>query len=153
MASMGQTDVTELCAMLDMHETVSLRAAVVQDGDGWRLHHGEVNLAPKNTAVERTWRYETATFLALNLPGPTVTALLQGHPLRARRTHNRGQGQAGDDQLDRAAARPTGLGASRHSLAPNRVDDREGLRRPDLQLRRTDRRPRRSLIPELRSGV
>jgi hypothetical protein len=81
MASMGQTDVTELCAMLDMHETVSFRAALVKDGDGWRLHHGEVNLAPKNTAVERTWRYDTATFLALNLPGPTVTALLQGHPL------------------------------------------------------------------------
>jgi hypothetical protein len=78
---MGQTDVTELCAMLDMHETVSFRAALVQDGDGWRLHHGEVSLAPKSTAVERTWRYDTATFLALNLPGPTVTALLQGHPL------------------------------------------------------------------------
>jgi len=118
MASMGQTDVTELCAMLDMQETVSFRAALVPDGDGWRLHHGEVNLAPKDTAVERTWRYATATFLALNLPGSTVTALLQGQPARARRTHNRGPGQAGDDQLDRAACAANRIGGESSLLGP-----------------------------------
>ncbi|MEU3755782.1 ATP-binding protein [Streptomyces olivoreticuli] len=81
MANMGQIDLTELCAMLDKREAVNLRAALVQDSDGWRLHHGEVNLDPANTAVERSWHYGAAAFLERSLPGSTVTALLRGHPL------------------------------------------------------------------------
>ncbi|SHI51772.1 hypothetical protein [Streptomyces sp. 3214.6] len=77
MANNGQTDTAALVAMLSEHAAVNVRPALIADAPQWRLHHGQVTLddAPLK---ERAWRYSTASFLELRLPGPTVAALLRG---------------------------------------------------------------------------
>lgn len=77
MANNGQTDTAVLVAMLSERAAVNVRLALVADGQQWQLHHGQVTL--DDTALtERVWRYSTASFLELRLPGPTVAALLRG---------------------------------------------------------------------------
>lgn len=80
MASSGQTDVAEIVAMLNEREGVNVRLALLADGEGWRLHHGEVTLDRDDMTGERAWRYATVAFLERRLPGPTVAAMLCGEP-------------------------------------------------------------------------
>ncbi|MEU3430484.1 AlbA family DNA-binding domain-containing protein [Streptomyces gardneri] len=77
MASNGQTETATLVAMLDERAAVNARLVLVADGQQWRLHHAQVTLddAPSK---ERAWRYSTASFLELSLPGSTAAALLRG---------------------------------------------------------------------------
>ncbi|MGW3209034.1 hypothetical protein [Streptomyces sp. NPDC001135] len=51
---------------------------MVADAQQWQLHYGQVTLEDDIPLTERAWRYSTATFLELCLPGPTVAALLRG---------------------------------------------------------------------------
>lgn len=74
----GQTDTAVLVAMLSERVAVNVRLALVADAQQWQLHHGQVTLDDDTPVKERAWRYSTATFLELHLPGPTVAALLQG---------------------------------------------------------------------------
>ncbi|MGK3945110.1 ATP-binding protein [Streptomyces caeruleatus] len=77
MTNNGQTDTAVLVAMLGERSAVNVRLALVADAQQWQLHHGQVTL--DDTPVkERVWRYSTATFLELRLPGSTVAALLRG---------------------------------------------------------------------------
>lgn len=80
MANMGQIDSTVLGAMLAKHASVNVKLAVVRDSNGWRLHHGEVNLASPQAATKRAWHYDSVAFLELQLPGSWVAALLRGEP-------------------------------------------------------------------------
>ncbi|MER6405945.1 ATP-binding protein [Streptomyces viridosporus] len=77
MANSGQTETVALVAMLSERAAVNVRLALVADAQQWRLHHAHVTLddAP---LTERVWRYSTAAFLELRLPGPTVATLLRG---------------------------------------------------------------------------
>ncbi|RPF24882.1 helix-turn-helix domain-containing protein [Streptomyces sp. TLI_185] len=78
MANNGQTDTAVLVAMLSERTAVNVRLALVADAQQWRLHHGQVTLDDDAPLKERAWRYSTASFLELCLPGPTVAALLRG---------------------------------------------------------------------------
>lgn len=78
MANSGQTDTAVLVAMLSERATVNVRLALVADAQQWRLHHGQVTLDDDAPVKERAWRYSTAAFLELRMPGPTVVALLRG---------------------------------------------------------------------------
>ncbi len=78
MANSGQTETTALVAMLGERAAVNVRLALVADAQQWQLHHGQVTLDDDAPVKERAWRYSTATFLELRLPGPTVAALLRG---------------------------------------------------------------------------
>lgn len=78
MASNGQTDTVALVAMLGKHTTVNVRLALVADAQRWQLHHAQVTLDDDTPLTERAWRYSTATFLEVRLPGRTVAALLRG---------------------------------------------------------------------------
>ncbi|MFJ2444056.1 helix-turn-helix domain-containing protein [Streptomyces sp. NPDC087658] len=78
MANNGQTDTAELVAMLSKCTTVNVRLALVPHDQQWQLHHGQVTLDDDTPVTERTWRYSTAAFLELPLPGPTAAALLRG---------------------------------------------------------------------------
>ncbi|MEU9671363.1 hypothetical protein AB0E25_38630 [Streptomyces bobili] len=73
-----QTDTAALVAMLSERAAVNVRLALVADTQQWRLHHGQVTFDDDAPLKERAWRYSTATFLELRLPGPTVAALLRG---------------------------------------------------------------------------
>ncbi|MFF8931583.1 hypothetical protein ACF1AO_30445 [Streptomyces longwoodensis] len=77
MGNNGQTDTTVLVAMLSERTAVNVRLALVADAQQWHLHHGQVTL-DDTPVTERAWRYSTASFLELSLPGPTVAALLRG---------------------------------------------------------------------------
>lgn len=77
MANNGQTDTAALVAMLSERAAVNVRLALVADAQQWRLHHGQVTL-DDTPLTERVWRYSTASFLELRLPGPTIAALLRG---------------------------------------------------------------------------
>ncbi|PZH16442.1 ATP-binding protein [Streptomyces sp. NTH33] len=71
-------DVAELAAILDGHAVVRARLVLVAvDESGWRLHHGEITLNNVEPVVERAWRYATATFLELPLPGAVAANLLR----------------------------------------------------------------------------
>ncbi|MFE2719486.1 helix-turn-helix domain-containing protein [Streptomyces mirabilis] len=74
----GQTDTAVLVAMLSERAFVNVRLALAADAHQWQLHHGQVTLDDDTPVEERVWRYSTATFLELPLPGPTAAALLQG---------------------------------------------------------------------------
>ncbi|MCG0284004.1 helix-turn-helix domain-containing protein [Streptomyces sp. PSAA01] len=74
----GQTDTAVLVAMLSERAAVNVRLALVADAQQWQLHHGQVTLDDDTPLTERAWRYSTAAFLELCLPGPTVAALLRG---------------------------------------------------------------------------
>ncbi|MER5478792.1 ATP-binding protein [Streptomyces sp. NPDC002734] len=78
MANNGQTDTAVLVAMLSERAAVNVRLALVADAQQWQLHHGQVTLDDDTPVTERAWRYSTASFLELSLPGPTVAALLRG---------------------------------------------------------------------------
>ncbi|WP_329446325.1 ATP-binding protein [Streptomyces canus] len=78
MANNGQTDTAVLGAMLSERAAVNVRLALVADAQQWQLHHGQVTLDGDTPVKERAWRYSTASFLELRLPGPTVAALLRG---------------------------------------------------------------------------
>lgn len=78
MANNGQTDMAVLVGMLSERAAVNARLALVADGQQWQLHHGQVTLDDDTPVTERAWRYSTASFLELRLPGPTVAALLRG---------------------------------------------------------------------------
>lgn len=87
MTSTGQTDTAELIAMLRERGAVSVRLALVaaplraegsDDAAPWQLHYGEVALDDEAVLVERIWRYPTALFLELFLPGAQAAALLRG---------------------------------------------------------------------------
>ncbi|MFG2887379.1 hypothetical protein ACGFYV_34735 [Streptomyces sp. NPDC048297] len=78
MANNGQTDTAELVAMLSKRTTVNVRLALVPHDQQWQLHHGQITLDDDTPVTERAWRYSTAAFLELSLPGPTVAALLRG---------------------------------------------------------------------------
>ncbi|MEV6383170.1 ATP-binding protein [Streptomyces sp. NPDC051773] len=78
MASNGQTDTGVLVGMLSERAAVNIRLALIADGQQWQLHHGQVTLDKDTPVTERAWRYSTANFLELSLPGPTVAALLRG---------------------------------------------------------------------------
>ncbi|MGV9816152.1 AlbA family DNA-binding domain-containing protein [Streptomyces cellulosae] len=78
MANNGQTDTAVLVAMLSERAAVNVRLALVADAQQWQLHHGQVTLDDDTPVKERAWRYSTASFLELRLPGPTVAALLRG---------------------------------------------------------------------------
>ncbi|AEM88747.1 AlbA family DNA-binding domain-containing protein [Streptomyces violaceusniger] len=78
MANNGQTDTAVLVAMLSDRAAVNVRLALVADEQQWQLHHGQVTLDDDTPLTERAWRYSTAAFLELRLPGPTVAALLRG---------------------------------------------------------------------------
>ncbi|MEU1050636.1 hypothetical protein ABZ400_36655 [Streptomyces sp. NPDC005897] len=78
MANNGQTDTAVLVAMLSERAAVNVRLALVADGQQWQLHRGQVILDDDTPVTERVWRYRTASFLELRLPGPTVAALLRG---------------------------------------------------------------------------
>ncbi|MEU2990189.1 AlbA family DNA-binding domain-containing protein [Streptomyces sp. NPDC001758] len=78
MANNGQTDTAALVAMLSERAAVNVRLALVADAQQWQLHHGQVTLDDDTSVKERFWRYSTAAFLELRLPGPTVAALLRG---------------------------------------------------------------------------
>ncbi|MFF4316890.1 helix-turn-helix domain-containing protein [Streptomyces sp. NPDC001507] len=75
----GQTDTAVLVAMLSERAAVNVRMALVADAQQWQLHHGQVTLDDDTPVKERAWRYSTASFLELRLPGPTVAALLRGN--------------------------------------------------------------------------
>ncbi|MGW0207346.1 AlbA family DNA-binding domain-containing protein [Streptomyces sp. NPDC003233] len=77
MANNGQTDTAALVAMLSERVAVNVRLALVADAQQWQLHHCQVTL-DHTPLTERVWRYSTASFLDLRLPGPTIAALLQG---------------------------------------------------------------------------
>jgi hypothetical protein len=78
LANNGQTDTAVLVAMLNERAAVNVRLALVADAQQWRLHHGQVTLDDDAPVEERAWRYRTAGFLELRLPGPTVAALVRG---------------------------------------------------------------------------
>lgn len=78
MANNGQTDTAVLVGMLSERAAVNVRLALVADAQQWQLHHGQVTLDDDTPLTERVWRYSTAIFLELRLPGQTVAALLQG---------------------------------------------------------------------------
>jgi hypothetical protein len=82
MVNSGQTETAALVAMLSERAAVNVRLALVlamvADEQEWRLHHGQVTLDDDDPVEERAWRYSTATFLELRLPGPTVAALVRG---------------------------------------------------------------------------
>ncbi|WP_445398773.1 AlbA family DNA-binding domain-containing protein [Streptomyces sp. LE64] len=78
MANSGQTETTELVAMLNERAAVNVRLALVRDAEHWRLHHAQVTMDDGTPLAERAWRYSTAAFLELSLPGPTAAALLRG---------------------------------------------------------------------------
>ncbi|MFJ2206350.1 AlbA family DNA-binding domain-containing protein [Streptomyces microflavus] len=78
MANSGQTDMAVLVAMLSERPAVNVRLALVADEQQWRLHHAHVALDDGHPLTERAWRYSTASFLELSLPGPTAAALLRG---------------------------------------------------------------------------
>ncbi|MFG2683982.1 helix-turn-helix domain-containing protein [Streptomyces sp. NPDC048392] len=78
MAISGQTDTAALVAMLNERAAVNVRLALLADAQQWRLHHGHVTLDDDTSVKERAWRYSTACFRELRLPGPTVAALLRG---------------------------------------------------------------------------
>ncbi|MFH9072550.1 AlbA family DNA-binding domain-containing protein [Streptomyces alboflavus] len=78
MVNNGQTDTAVLVAMLSERASVNVRLALVSDAQQWRLHHGQVDLDDDAPVTDRAWRYSTATFLELRLPGPTVAALMRG---------------------------------------------------------------------------
>ncbi|MFD7702164.1 hypothetical protein [Streptomyces caelestis] len=78
MANKGQTDTAVLVAMLSERAAVNVRLALVADAQQWQLHHGQVTLDDDIPVTERAWRYSTASFLELCLPGPTAAALLRG---------------------------------------------------------------------------
>ncbi|MFF3578072.1 hypothetical protein [Streptomyces mirabilis] len=78
MANSVQTDAAALVAMLSERVAVNVRLALVADAQQWQLHHAQVTLDDDVPLKERAWRYSTATFLELRLPGPTVAALLRG---------------------------------------------------------------------------
>ncbi|MFZ4184657.1 helix-turn-helix domain-containing protein [Streptomyces pseudogriseolus] len=77
MGNSGQTETAVLVAMLSERAAVNVRLALVADAQQWQLHHGQVTL-DDTPLTERVWRYSTASFLQLRLPGPTVAALLRG---------------------------------------------------------------------------
>lgn len=77
MANNGQTDTAVLVAMLSERAVVNARLALVADAQQWQLYHGQVTL-DDTPLTERVWRYSTASFVELRLPGPTVAALLRG---------------------------------------------------------------------------
>ncbi|MFJ9627415.1 helix-turn-helix domain-containing protein [Streptomyces sp. NPDC101175] len=78
MANNGQTDTAVLVAVLSERAAVNVRLVLVADAQQWRLHHGQVILDDDTPVTERVWRYSTACFLELSLPGPMVAALLRG---------------------------------------------------------------------------
>ncbi|MEV0695683.1 ATP-binding protein [Streptomyces sp. NPDC050388] len=78
MANGGQMETAALVAMLSERALVKVKLALVADAQQWRLHHGQVTLDDNAPLKDRAWRYSTATFLELRLPGPTVAALLRG---------------------------------------------------------------------------
>lgn len=78
MANIGQRDTAQLVETLSERAAVNVRLVLVADADQWRLHHGAVSLDENTALVERAWRYTTAAFLELFLPGSTVAALLRG---------------------------------------------------------------------------
>jgi hypothetical protein len=78
MANSGQTDTAALVAMLSERAAVNVRLALVADAQQWQLHHAQATLDDDTPLTERAWRYSTASFLELCLPGPTVAALLRG---------------------------------------------------------------------------
>ena len=78
MVNSGQTETTALVAMLSERAAVNVRLALVADEQQWQLHHGQVTLDGDAPVTERAWRYGTASFLELRLPGLTVAALLRG---------------------------------------------------------------------------
>ncbi|MFE2424916.1 helix-turn-helix domain-containing protein [Streptomyces hokutonensis] len=78
MAHSGQTETAVLVAMLGERAAVNVRLALVADEQQWQLHHGQVTFEDEAPLTERVWRYSTASFLELRLPGPTVAALLRG---------------------------------------------------------------------------
>ncbi|MFF2780977.1 helix-turn-helix domain-containing protein [Streptomyces sp. NPDC058052] len=77
MANSAQADTVELGAMLTGRAAVNVRLALVADAQQWILHHGQVTL-DDDAVKERVWRYDTAAFAELRLPGSTVAALLRG---------------------------------------------------------------------------
>ncbi|MGW3038381.1 hypothetical protein ACWDCB_45265 [Streptomyces sp. NPDC001178] len=78
MAINEQTDTAVLVGMLSERAAVNVRLALVADAQRWQLHHGQVALDDDTPVKKRAWRYNTASFLELPLPGPIVASLLQG---------------------------------------------------------------------------
>lgn len=74
----GQTDTAVLVTMLSERAAVNIRLALVADAQQWQTHHAQVTLDDDTPVKERAWRYSTASFLELCLPGTTVAALLRG---------------------------------------------------------------------------
>ncbi|MEU0403297.1 ATP-binding protein [Streptomyces sp. NPDC006197] len=78
MVNSGQTETVALAAMLSERAAVNARLALVADAQQWRLHHGQVTFDDDAPLKERAWRYDTAAFLEMRLPGSTIAALLRG---------------------------------------------------------------------------
>ncbi|MFI9830805.1 helix-turn-helix domain-containing protein [Streptomyces sp. NPDC051913] len=78
MASSGQMEASALAVMVNERAAVNVRLALVSDAQRWQLHHGLVTLDDDAPVKERSWRYSTACFLELRLPGREVAALLRG---------------------------------------------------------------------------
>jgi hypothetical protein len=76
----GSTDLAELAALIEGHEHVDVRAALIRTDGGWQLVHGTVTAGAPAPAVDRSWRYPEDVFLERRLPGPVVAALLRGQP-------------------------------------------------------------------------
>ncbi|MFI2765400.1 hypothetical protein ACH5A3_42360 [Streptomyces echinatus] len=73
--------------MLSERAAVTVRLALVADAQEWQLHHGQVTLDDDTPVTERAWRYSTASFLELPLPGSTVAALPRGDEQDIRGLH------------------------------------------------------------------
>jgi hypothetical protein len=76
----GSTDLAELAALIEGHEHVDVRAALIRTDGGWQLVHGTVTAGAPAPAADRSWRYPENVFLERRLPGLVVAALLRKQP-------------------------------------------------------------------------
>ncbi|MFD9129163.1 hypothetical protein [Kitasatospora sp. NPDC059571] len=88
MTASEQVDADGLAELVRACEDVRVRLVLVKDeGDQWRLHHGEVLLDDLGADREETWLYPTAAFVAWRLRGWVVADLLRGKPTNIDRFH------------------------------------------------------------------
>lgn len=76
----GSTDLPDLAVLIEGHEHVDVRMALIRTEDAWQLFHAIVTMGAPLAAPERIWRYPTDVFVQRRLPGPIVAALLREQP-------------------------------------------------------------------------
>jgi Putative DNA-binding domain len=78
MSESGTADLKVVAEMVEVAESVGLRALVTRGDGNWQLSHATVLVGADAASAERTWRYAHAVFVERQVSGPLVAALMRG---------------------------------------------------------------------------